>query len=529
MTEQGHNPNVQTINVNTPRRGSSLGIASLILGILALAICWIPILGVLGMPMSGLGLLLGIVGFIIALIRKGSGIGFPIAGSLVSAIALIVAIAVNAAVAGVTATGVAVVGEALDQTAAVMNEARDVGSVESPAIGTGRSDAARPTKPSGVDEPLDKNPASTRKQPDVARPPSLPKWAPATKPIEHGRVRVEVVSVKTGRVQLVQAFDGASGQSKNPLLQIELEITNLSDARKLDYRTWAGADFSFNRDFATLRDNFGNTYKRISFSGLSKPKGGTERESIYPGKAVSDLLVFELPIDKVQHLDLELPAENAGEKGMIRLRIPAEMINASDRPPAAKPPERPLPSHDIVKDEPVETRAKFQVTMHVAVVDKPSKAELRRLLRHVLTQAREHRDGRGREPSIVSIAAYSKKCYHDESGGSWIGLLNYNARSKDGEPTITVDSDRLKAQFERSRKRHGLSTKKRKEVYRKLVEAEDRAMKRAGADDPTKYDANAYGRYLVGYKKKILKKYKITEKQADQIAREGSLKNWPMG
>lgn len=75
-------PPTPTVNVNLPRRGSSLGIASLILGVVAFAICWIPLLGMLGIPLSGLGLLLGIVGTIVAVVRRGSGIGFPIAGAL---------------------------------------------------------------------------------------------------------------------------------------------------------------------------------------------------------------------------------------------------------------------------------------------------------------------------------------------------------------------------------------------------------------------------------------------------------------
>ncbi len=134
-----------------------------------------------------------------------------------------------------------------------------------------------------------------------------------------------------------------------------------------------------------------------------------------------------------------------------------------------------------------------------------------------------------REPSIVTIAAYAKKCYQDESGGSWIGLLNDNAKSNDDEPTITVNGDRLKAQFERPKKKPGLSTKKRKYIFRKLVEAEDRAMAKAESE-ASKSDeiGKLYNKYLLSYKKKIVKKYKLTEEQAAEIAREGHLKNWPM-
>jgi hypothetical protein len=86
-----------------PRRGNapapqatgaaahSLGIASLVLGILALIVSLIPCAGVIGMPLGGLGLLLGGVGLIVALVRGGRGVGFSIAGSAVSLLALVIA------------------------------------------------------------------------------------------------------------------------------------------------------------------------------------------------------------------------------------------------------------------------------------------------------------------------------------------------------------------------------------------------------------------------------------------------------
>ena len=81
-----------TVNIQTqPTRSNSLGIASLILGILAFLICWIPFVAIVSMPLSGLGLVLGLIGIVLALTRSGYGIGFPIAGSAISALALIIA------------------------------------------------------------------------------------------------------------------------------------------------------------------------------------------------------------------------------------------------------------------------------------------------------------------------------------------------------------------------------------------------------------------------------------------------------
>ena len=65
--EQGHYRAAPVVNVATPRRGNSLGIVSLVLGTLAFMICWIPLVNLLGVPLAARGLLLGLVGMLVAL------------------------------------------------------------------------------------------------------------------------------------------------------------------------------------------------------------------------------------------------------------------------------------------------------------------------------------------------------------------------------------------------------------------------------------------------------------------------------
>lgn len=99
---QMHASPVIQVNAPTPH-GNSLGIASMVLGILAFVICWIPIINLLSLPLSGLGLGLGIIGIVIAATRRGSGIGFPIAGTAISGLALIVVIWMYLAIASAMA------------------------------------------------------------------------------------------------------------------------------------------------------------------------------------------------------------------------------------------------------------------------------------------------------------------------------------------------------------------------------------------------------------------------------------------
>jgi hypothetical protein len=48
--------------------------------------------------------------------------------------------------------------------------------------------------------------------------------------------------------------------------------------------------------------------------------------SIWPGKSVEDVVVFEEPVVRAEYLRLELPASAFGGTGKLRFQIPTEMI-----------------------------------------------------------------------------------------------------------------------------------------------------------------------------------------------------------
>lgn len=98
--EQGHYRGTPLVNIAPPRRGSSLGVASLILGIIAFLICWIPIVSLIGVPLSALGLVLGLIGLPVALSRRGASVGYPIAGIAVCGLALFIAISMTTLLVG---------------------------------------------------------------------------------------------------------------------------------------------------------------------------------------------------------------------------------------------------------------------------------------------------------------------------------------------------------------------------------------------------------------------------------------------
>ena len=51
--------------------------------------------------------------------------------------------------------------------------------------------------------------------------------------------------------------------------------------------------------------------------------------SIYPQNEHRDLVVFELPVENIQWLRLELPASNFGGSGMLRFEIPMSNVLAA--------------------------------------------------------------------------------------------------------------------------------------------------------------------------------------------------------
>jgi hypothetical protein len=62
----------------------------MVLGGIAFVFSLIPFVGIFAIPLSALGLLVGIVGGVVALTRRGRGIGFPIAGVGLSVTALLI-------------------------------------------------------------------------------------------------------------------------------------------------------------------------------------------------------------------------------------------------------------------------------------------------------------------------------------------------------------------------------------------------------------------------------------------------------
>ena len=291
-------PPVVAVQVNLPasRVSHSLGIGSIVLGTLGFVTCWIPLIGLIGLPLSALGAVLGVVAIASAFFRKSGGLGYPVAGTAISVVAIVVAVSL------------------LSFTAKVINDVGDAAR-EAAAKATATNQVVVSTEDDAATEPNDTAAGEPSAEANNGK-----QWAEAGSAVRQGDVEVNILDVTVDFVKIKGVSD-TTYNSTDKQLQVSLDVFNVSETKKVTYRTWSKNDFGLESS-AELKDNFGNRYMPVTFGLTTKAEGQVTVESLYPGKSVSDLLVFEAPIEKAEYLLLELPANKFGGEGMLRFRIP---------------------------------------------------------------------------------------------------------------------------------------------------------------------------------------------------------------
>lgn len=261
-----------------------LGIGSLVVGILSFLVALIPCLGIFAVPLAVVGLVLGGIGAVIAFSRGGAGMGFPIAGSAVNVVAILVAVAWFVGARYLAVQGAQKFGD--EMTKAVEN-----------------MDMETTTLPLVID----------------AVPPDAV-WTDAKEAADLGDVRVKIVSVKIGKVPL-KRLNGTKKSSTNDYMTVTISIENRSPNRDVMYHGWGGVGES-----TYVRDNLGQLLSRAQF-GVLRPEGQADPfRSIQRGTTVRDVIIFSSPDDGFTNLRLALPAQTIGGNGYFRFDIPAAMV-----------------------------------------------------------------------------------------------------------------------------------------------------------------------------------------------------------
>jgi hypothetical protein len=261
-----------------------LGIGSLVVGILSFLVALVPCLGIFAVPLAAVGLILGVVGAVIAFTRGGAGLGFPIAGSAVNVVAILVAVAWFIGARYMAMQSAQKFGD--EMTKAIEN--MDVETTTIPMV-------------------MDNVP------PDAV-------WTDAKEAAEIGDVRVKIVNVKLGKVPL-KRMRGTQKSSTNDYMTVTLSIENRSPNRDLIYQGWGSVG-----DTSYVRDNLGQLLSRAQF-GTMRPDGQADPfRSIQRGTTLRDVIVFSRPEEGFKNLRLALPAQTIGGNGYFRFDIPASMV-----------------------------------------------------------------------------------------------------------------------------------------------------------------------------------------------------------
>ena len=273
--------------VEVPKKGSSLGKAAVVLGIIALAMTPMPLVNVYGMYLALIGALLAVIGFFLSLFRKMRGIGTIIGGFLLCSIAM------GATVSVYESLGVVGDTEAANQEI--------VESGDDSSLGTTNVTSTNPhTREKANQDDSD--------------------YAPAREAVRQGNIEVRIVDYRIEPVRLVSDVDGSGSHSQEDLMWIKVEVTNRNENKKIDIEPWYSKS-GLTIGGAVLRDNFGNDYRRVTFGIFDRPAGASKDTAIYPGKTFMDVLVFERPVDTAQYVLLTLPAKNFNGSGVLKFRI----------------------------------------------------------------------------------------------------------------------------------------------------------------------------------------------------------------
>jgi hypothetical protein len=153
-------------------------------------------------------------------------------------------------------------------------------------------------------------------------------WDASRGALQQRDVRVRVTSAAVGSVPT--RTDSRRGSSARKYLVIRVRVRNVGAFRVVDFETWADPLLVPGRHNPSLTDDSGRPYSRVTFSPRATAGGHAGLAHLTPGKFVDDALVFPVPpLGQVEYLRLELPASAFGGSGTLRLQIPRSMIKAT--------------------------------------------------------------------------------------------------------------------------------------------------------------------------------------------------------
>jgi hypothetical protein len=125
---------------------------------------------------------------------------------------------------------------------------------------------------------------------------------PDSQPLRADAGEKDYYSIDDLRISIPEAMSAKVADAQ--ILVVTLKIENLSTTKKQDYLMTAA-----HRALHELRDDLKNSYRVVDLKLAGQTAGN---EAIYPGKTLTDKLIFEGPVEKAASLELSIGVPIAG-------------------------------------------------------------------------------------------------------------------------------------------------------------------------------------------------------------------------
>jgi hypothetical protein len=201
-----------------------------------------------------------------------------------------------------------------------------------------------------------------------------------------------------------------------------------------------------------------------------------------------------------------------------------------------------IPRYKIVDRKITDTEIKTQVTIYAIVSGTLTEAGLKNLLGKLYDEANATRGFTyfGGKPTHVAIWLYTSE--DDFKSGQGLWTANLQKIGEGSTPEIKVKTELLAYHNAGPQVKHDLSESKRKEIFKALIMAADRAEaeadrmypwpspndSQAKATEQIRKNAETLESLTEKYKSEVAKRYGITQEQRKEINMEGIMKDWPM-
>lgn len=179
-----------------------------------------------------------------------------------------------------------------------------------------------------------------------------------------------------------------------------------------------------------------------------------------------------------------------------------------------------------------DTPIKTQIEQHVVVSGVPSRMDLEAEISSRYRAASQRRGFRYHNPATnIYVYVYASEEQARAGQGLWVGMLAKGPSDPD-RPQVQVNEERFAALAAEPEpeQRFGLSEGERRNVYREIAAAEDRATREAMSRVPDTQiirQIELEGELSERYKSEVAQKYELTDDQLVELVVEGVRMGWP--